>query len=341
MESADRRRILGMGLAGACTTVAASLATAAGGRNDETIPELNFRVGSGYVPDLSAQAQRSLVRAALDFLEASHPAGMTMSIWDLNPREMPYLEEHISAVVNAVFAGVKNHVREQPVDPLLMLSLLYNESRFSPFAMSPAGALGMAQFMPETALEYGLSPIARIEVWQDYRALRDSERAKRAARRQAYLQQFGMTAFSADAAIRVALATEDMDVLADYQALVNEERQEQTALQEYVDAIRSDLSAYDFFGDGREALFSLDARTTYAAITAAVDYMSRRLSENSGMATSAIAAYNAGPAAVRERNPRSVLYKYGDLPAYPETVLYLQRVLVVYSRMRGHMAKVV
>ncbi len=55
------------------------------------------------------------------------------------------------------------------------------------------------------------------------------------------------------------------------------------------------------------------------------------------MTSSAIAAYNAGPAAVRDGNPRSVLYGYGDVPAYPETVRYVQRVLVVYSKLRDRL----
>jgi hypothetical protein len=38
----------------------------------------------------------------------------------------------------------------------LLAAQLYAESNFNPFARSPAGALGIAQFMPATALNYGL-----------------------------------------------------------------------------------------------------------------------------------------------------------------------------------------
>jgi soluble lytic murein transglycosylase-like protein len=38
----------------------------------------------------------------------------------------------------------------------LLAAQLYAESNFNPFARSPAGALGIAQFMPGTARAYGL-----------------------------------------------------------------------------------------------------------------------------------------------------------------------------------------
>ena len=46
---------------------------------------------------------------------------------------------------------------------------------------------------------------------------------------------------------------------------------------------------------------------------------------------------NAGPASVQDGNLRSVLYGYGDLPANPEPVRYLQRVMDVYSKLRDQL----
>jgi soluble lytic murein transglycosylase-like protein len=42
------------------------------------------------------------------------------------------------------------------VSAALLAAQLYRESRFNPFARSPAGAQGIAQFMPSTARAYGL-----------------------------------------------------------------------------------------------------------------------------------------------------------------------------------------
>jgi hypothetical protein len=53
------------------------------------------------------------------------------------------------------------------VSAALLAAQLMAESNFNPFAVSPAGAQGIAQFMPETAAAYGLSdpfdPVAAID----------------------------------------------------------------------------------------------------------------------------------------------------------------------------------
>ena len=278
-----------------------------------------------------------MTRATLDFLLDSHPPGLTLSIWETEPRKMPFLEEHLARVVAAVCAGVASHLPAQPVDPLLMLALLYNESRFAPTALSPAGALGMAQFMPDTALEYALEPVAQAELWQRYRDVKTRARDERARQRQQFVRQFSLPEFSTDAVIRHTLDTGKLEALEAFQELANPDKPEQEALNEYITAVKDELARYDFFADGEQPISSLDARASYRAPAAAVDYIGRRLAENSGMMSSAVAAYNAGPAAVRDGNPRSVLYGYGDLPAYPETVRYVQRIMVVYSKIRAEL----
>jgi len=347
MTTPTRRQILGLGL----TAGTAALLAPAGHADDTPViedsivanrlageDELRFRVIPGYRPDLSAEAQQRLTRATLDFLLDAHPPTMTLALWDKNPRDLPQLEEHIAATVGAVFAGVEKHLAEQPVDPVLVIALLYNESRFSPVAISPAGAVGMAQFMPDTALEYNLDPIARLDLWQRYRSVRKTERARRRRLQNEFLQQYGISKFSTAEVIQHALEKDQLDALAAYQKLANADKPELAALDDYIVAVREELAQFDFFADGETTLGRLDARVSYAAPTAAVDYLARRLAENSGMTSSAVAAYNAGPAAVHDSNPRSVLYGYGDPPAYPETVRYVQRVLVVYSKLRDQLA---
>lgn len=347
MTTPTRRQILGLGLTAGATAVLAPAA-----RTEELLTlddnattnrladesRLRFRVPPDYRPDLSVEMQRRLTRATLDFLLDTHPPDMTLALWGKNPRDLPHLEQHIASTVGAVFSGVEAHLGVRPVDPLLVIALLYNESRFSPVAVSPAGAVGMAQFMPNTALEYDLNPIARPDLWQRYREVRKRERARRRRLQKEFLRQYGISKFSTDEVIRHVLENEELEALAAYQALAGAEKPEVDALQDYVDAVNEELGQFDFFADGEEPLGRLDARASYAAPAAAVAYIAKRLAENSGMTSSAVAAYNAGPASVRDDNPRSVLYGYGDPPAYPETVRYVQRVLVVYSRLREQLA---
>jgi len=335
MSTPTRREVLGLGLTAGATALSTSIALGAG---DDQQSKLQFRIAPTHRPDVSGKTRRRLTQAILDFLTETHPPSMTMAIWDINPRDMPYLEEHIADTVSAVFSGVKANLDKHPVDPLLMLSLLYNESRYSPTALSPAGALGIAQFMPNTALEYGLGPIARPELWAKFRDERDAERKQRNANIRQFRKRFGVSTFSADTVIRKALETERFEMLAAYQLIKDADTPGKAARDEYVSAVRADLALYDYFNGGRDEMGILDARVTYDAAKAAVTYIAERLAENAGMTTTAIAAYNAGPASVRETNPRSVLFEYGDIPAFPETVRYVQRVLVVYSEISERIA---
>ena len=346
MTNASRRQVCGLGLAAGMSALLARISRA----DDEPSVEnrateesisagaaLRYRIRPDYRPELSARARQQLTSAVMDFLLDAHPPGTTLSFWDKNPRELPQLERHIAALVDAVFVGVEQNLPQQPVDPVLLVAIFYNESRFSPVALAPSGALGIAQFMPNTALEYDLQPIAEPELWQRYRDIRATERKRRTDNRGAFLDRFGVETFSATAVIEHALKTESLAALAEYKALREADKPELDALDEYVSAVRETLAQRDFFDGGEAALGRVDARSGYAAATTAVEYIARRLTENAGMTSSAIAAYNAGPAAVQDGNPRSVLYGYGELPAYPETVLYLQRVLVVYSKLRDRL----
>ena len=51
---------------------------------------------------------------------------------------------------------IERNASEQGLDPNFLARLLWKESRFEPSAVSPAGALGIAQFMPGTADLYWL-----------------------------------------------------------------------------------------------------------------------------------------------------------------------------------------
>jgi soluble lytic murein transglycosylase-like protein len=85
----------------------------------------------------------------------------------LNPHSAPAQApvggdgEWASAVpdfVPAAFASVLARAAQRfNVSATLLAAQLYAESNFNPFAVSPAGALGIAQFMPATARAFGLS----------------------------------------------------------------------------------------------------------------------------------------------------------------------------------------
>lgn len=49
--------------------------------------------------------------------------------------------------------------RRNSVDPLLLYAIMHQESTFKPRAVSPKGARGLMQLMPETAVRYGVTNI--------------------------------------------------------------------------------------------------------------------------------------------------------------------------------------
>jgi soluble lytic murein transglycosylase-like protein len=85
--------------------------------------------------------------------------------YTLNPRSTPRAaggdgEQHRSAVPDFVperFAPLLTRAAQRwNVSAALLAAQLYVESNFNPFAQSPAGAQGIAQFMPGTARSLGL-----------------------------------------------------------------------------------------------------------------------------------------------------------------------------------------
>ncbi len=64
----------------------------------------------------------------------------------------------------ARFAGpIARAASRWNVSAALLSAQLYAESNFNPFAVSSAGAAGLAQFMPATGRAYGLSPAERFD----------------------------------------------------------------------------------------------------------------------------------------------------------------------------------
>lgn len=295
---------------------------------------LEFRLDSAYQPDLTPAAARLLRRAVLDFLYDVHRPGMSLAFWGRHPRDIAGLDRHLARVISAVFEGVSASAPLRPVDPILVLALLYNESRFQPIVVSPSGAVGMAQFMPDTALQYGLSPVARPDLWQRMRDLEAADASERARAVTALRERFGLRQVSADAAIERAIELGSVGVLEEYRRLQQMPRGAEAARADYVAALRTMFDEERFFVDDGRALAQLDARVGYRSVARAVDYIARELDAWQGMATTAVAAYNAGPGAVRVSNPDSVLYRFGDLPPYAETVRYVQRILAVYAAIK-------
>lgn len=72
---------------------------------------------------------------------------MNSALWKIDPRGNKYDPAFVAAeTANGLPAG-------------LLRRMAYQESRFNPAVRSPAGAIGLMQFMPATAAAYGLNPL--------------------------------------------------------------------------------------------------------------------------------------------------------------------------------------
>lgn len=54
-------------------------------------------------------------------------------------------------------SAIAEAARKQDVDPLILWTIAYNETRFRPWLTSPKNAQGLMQFMPATASRFGLA----------------------------------------------------------------------------------------------------------------------------------------------------------------------------------------
>lgn len=73
--------------------------------------------------------------------------GVASMVWKIDPRGNKYDAAFTAAEqANGLPAG-------------LLRRMAYQESRFNPAAKSPVGALGLMQFMPATARDFGINPL--------------------------------------------------------------------------------------------------------------------------------------------------------------------------------------
>lgn len=96
---------------------------------------------------------QALARPAVDAVQGRPPAetGEETRCSD-DGRDCVRLEHYASDVCRLI----ERNASEHELDPNFLARLLWKESRFEPGAISPAGALGIAQFMPGTADLYDL-----------------------------------------------------------------------------------------------------------------------------------------------------------------------------------------
>ncbi|MBW2616419.1 MAG: transglycosylase SLT domain-containing protein [Deltaproteobacteria bacterium] len=183
-----------------------------------------------------------------------------------------------------------------PVDPLLFISLMRQESSFNARDVSRVGAAGLTQIMPETAKSLGMKSVFMPPYFREAGDFMERERM---------LRRKSM-------AIIRAITEENM---------AGHARRARKLMQESLDckARRTKLFAlYKRELLKKNADDRLDPRK---AIEYGFKYFSRMMKRQRGDISLALASYNAGPHRVKE---------YNGIPPYTETVNFRNRVLRYY-----------
>jgi soluble lytic murein transglycosylase-like protein len=205
-------------------------------------------------------------------------------------RDFPYLaalEETIK----------KFNTQPDEVDPLLFVSLMKRESGFDPLAVSPAGAAGLTQIMPDTALVLGMKNVFNPGYLAEASSLSRLERVARA--------RATATLFQINGDNSLTMAAQARELMQEALALVQEK-----------DALYSRYKKDLLQNSGDDRL------NPSRAIEYGFAYFMKLLREHRGDISLALAAYNSGPQRVRE---------YKGIPPFPETVNFRNKVLEFYS----------
>jgi hypothetical protein len=95
----------------------------------------------------------ALAQPAVDAIHGRPPVRQTEYLRCTDDgRDCVRLDRYVSDICKLI----ERNAAERQLDPNFLARLLWKESRFEPSAMSPVGALGIAQFMPGTADLYDL-----------------------------------------------------------------------------------------------------------------------------------------------------------------------------------------
>ena len=99
--------------------------------------------------------QVTVIRGLRLCMDAGRTAPPAMKV----AREVMRTNPRIGAADALILStAVLERARERGLSPQFLAATLLQESAFDPFAVSPAGAVGIAQFTVPTAAEYGVDP---------------------------------------------------------------------------------------------------------------------------------------------------------------------------------------
>ncbi|MFW6324044.1 MAG: transglycosylase SLT domain-containing protein [Desulfovibrionales bacterium] len=347
----SRRKFLIAGAAATLFPLVGRGATASAALPPSLTP-INVILPRQYAPpdtELDSGFNYRLARATLEFIQ-EHYENRFLPTWGKQFREID-LEKRIVNIIYWIMKGVGRYKSIYPVDPVWIVGQIMAESFFNEFAVSPAFAVGVCQFMPSTARSYGmrlydpeqgripeLRKYERACALNEYIELRTTWRILKRDHKVYCLSQ-GDQLKAVLQAVVDGLPVEDAEKHLHYLLSKDElERKMKQAGQAHIEFLKANFKDRSIFNSrDLKFLLSFDERVTYRKpVTAMVRMMAEALRARNGNILAAAAAYNAG----LSRTSAAGLYKpFGRIPGIDETVAYVSRILVnhhqIVRRMNG------
>ncbi len=341
----DRRDLLGLG--GLVATALAigihpSEAAAEIASSLETSP-IQIICPDNYAPRTDEEFRQRLETATLDFLNDYWSSNVP--IWN-KPLSQIDMEQRLHWITHHVVKGVEENKATYPVDPIWIMAQMLAESYFCEFAVSPALAVGVAQFIPGTAKDYGMT-VAGAEMSGLKRSdLRNSadeyyrlRREKSAYKKTSVPKGTGMlyheeTVETIIAKLASGSTTDRQKLLTDARAvntyldrLKQFDRDIKQAAKNYKAFIQANTQGRDIFNStDANFLRRFDQRLLYKdPVRAMVKYIARNLRARNGNILAAAAGYNAGLGNTKDTGPYQ---PFGRVPGITETAKYVSHIVV-------------
>ena len=190
----------------------------------------------------------------------------------------------------------KFNIQTDEVDPLLFVALIKRESGFDPLAVSPSGAAGLTQIVPETAASLGIKNIFNPPYLAEAASISSMERKTK--------KQALSLLFQINQKNMLEVAAQARDLM-----------QSALALGKKRDALYARYKS-EILLEKKD-----DRLNPSTAIEYGFKFFLRQMRAQKGDISLALASYNAGPSRVR-------LHK--GIPPFAETVNFRNRVLEIY-----------
>jgi soluble lytic murein transglycosylase-like protein len=204
-------------------------------------------------------------------------------------------------------AAKKHNNGKYAVDPLLFMALMRRESAFNHLAVSPVGAAGLTQIMPDTGKGLGMKHIFKPDYFEKAVSMAVAERRNR---RQAHQVLEHITVENS----------------------LSKAKKARKLAKKALDYNRKKVRLFARYKNEMLKKRKDDRLVPAHAIEHGFKYFAGLLKAQKGDVSLALASYNAGPNAVR---------KYRGIPPYQETVLFRNRVLQFYRQYTADREKIV